>query len=94
MTACSNRRARVLVLLAGLLFVGGCNRLQGSGDIRVQGPGVAPQLGFACCDQGVEAAQSLFAQPGVLEQLKALHATVGIPTTDFSPQRAALVRRA
>ena len=93
MTACSNPRARVLILLAGSLLVGGCNRLQGSGDIRVQGPGVAPQLGFACCDQGVEAAQNLFAQPGVLEQLKALHATVEIPTTDFSPQRAALVQQ-
>ncbi|HEX4005870.1 MAG TPA: hypothetical protein VHX60_06825 [Acidobacteriaceae bacterium] len=80
----------VFVLIAGLLVAAGCNP---SGDVRVQGSGVVPALGFACCDQGIEQAQRLFAQPGVLEQLRALHATVAIPTADFSQQRAALVRQ-
>lgn len=75
------------------MLAGGCNREGSSGDIRVQGPGVQPQLGFACCDQGLDEAQTLFAQPGVVEQLKELHAMVAIPTSDFSPERAALVRQ-
>jgi hypothetical protein len=32
-----------------------------SARIRVQGPGVAPQLMFACCDHGVSQMPSLFA---------------------------------
>jgi hypothetical protein len=86
-------RARLFLLLAVLLLAAGCSRERTSGDIRVQGPGVAPQLGFACCDQGLDAAGKLFALPGVVRQLQTLHATVEIPMTDFSPQRAALVRQ-
>lgn len=61
--------------------------------IRVEGPGVAPQLGFACCDHDVQQAQSLFDTPGVLASLRNLHAILAMPILDFSPQRVALVQR-
>ena len=61
--------------------------------ITVQGPGVAPRLGFACCDHGIDAMQSLFADPEVIRSLVGLHAKVAIAITDFSPQRAELARR-
>src|SRR5215472_611645 len=63
-----------------------------SPGITVQGPGVAPHLGFACCDHGIEAMQSLFADSGVIRGLVELHAEVAVAVTDFSPQRAMLVR--
>jgi hypothetical protein len=62
------------------------------GDIQVHGPGVAPQLAFACCDQGVAQAQFLFANPEVIASLTALHAEVAVPILDLSPERAQLVR--
>jgi hypothetical protein len=37
-----------------------------SAGIRVQGPGVAPQLMFACCDHGVGQMQSLSANADVI----------------------------
>ena len=61
--------------------------------IRVQGPGVAPQLGFACCDHDIQEAQSLFDTPGLLVSLRNLRARLALPILDFSPQRAALVQR-
>ncbi len=61
--------------------------------IRVQGPGVAPQLMFACCDHGLGEMQSLFADPGVIANLKDLHAGLAVATPDFTPERAELVRR-
>jgi hypothetical protein len=60
--------------------------------VRVQGPGTPPQLGFACCDHGIEQMQSLFANKEVIEDLRDLHAEVAIPTLDFSSERAATVR--
>jgi len=60
--------------------------------VRVQGPGTPLQLGFACCEHGIEQMQSLFANKEVIEDLKDLHAEVAIPTLDFSPERAATVR--
>jgi hypothetical protein len=62
-------------------------------DVTVQGPAVAPQLMFACCDQGVGAMESLFADPHLIVELKELHAGLGVAITDLSPQRAQLVRR-
>jgi hypothetical protein len=88
----ANRVAIALILLSGLPSAGGFGGEAGSGSIHVKGPGIAPQLGFACCDHGVEAARNLFAQPGVLQQLLALHATVAMPVTTLSPQLVELVR--
>lgn len=82
-----------VLLLAAMLSGSGCSVRRNSGDIRVQGPGIQPELGFGCCDQGLDEARRLFAQQGVVQQLKALHAAVAIPASDFSPERAALVRQ-
>lgn len=64
-----------------------------SAGIRVQGPGVPPHLGFACCEHGIEQMQSLFDDQYVINDLRELHAEVAIPTLDFSAERAAVVRR-
>jgi hypothetical protein len=48
--------------------------------LRARGPGVPPNLEFACCEQDVEQMQGLFAQTGLLGLLKSLRATVAIPT--------------
>ena len=64
-----------------------------STGVTVQGPGVPPNLGFACCDQGIEKMQALFNNQDVIADLKDLHAEVAIPILDFSPQRAAAVHR-
>lgn len=64
-----------------------------SAGVRVQGPGVTPQLMFACCDQGAGQMQSLFADPRVIADLKDLHAGLAVAIPDFSPERAEFVRR-
>jgi hypothetical protein len=64
-----------------------------SSGIRVQGPGVAPQLMFACCDHGVDQTRSLFADPQVIADLKDLHAGLAVAIPDFTPERAELVHR-
>lgn len=61
--------------------------------ITVQGSGTAPQLGFACCDRGIEPMQSLFADPSVIRDLSDLHAEVAVAISDFSQQRAEVVHR-
>lgn len=61
--------------------------------IRITGPGTPPQLGFACCDQGIEQMQALVANAEVIADLKDLHAEVAVPTEDFSPARAAVVHQ-
>ena len=61
--------------------------------VNVQGPAVPPNLGFACCDQGIEEMQALFNNDDVIADLKDLHAEVAIPILDFSPERAAAVHR-
>jgi hypothetical protein len=94
----ANRWSTVFALLGILLLIGACRtaRVTGaresSNGIRILGPGSPPHLGFACCEYGVEQMQSLFAQPDLIETLKDLHAAVAIPTQDFSPQRAGVVR--
>lgn len=60
--------------------------------VRVQGPGVAPHLIFACCDQGVTRMVSLFSDPQVSSELKDLHAGIAIAISDFRPERRDLVR--
>lgn len=62
-------------------------------DISVQGPGHQPNLGFACCEQGIKQLQSLVANQAVLDSLKTLHAQVAVPIQDFAPERAVAIRR-
>jgi len=57
--------------------------------IRVQGPGSSPEIGFACCDQGIEEMHSLFADQTVIASLNELHAEVAVAILDFAPERAA-----
>jgi hypothetical protein len=64
-----------------------------SAGIHIQGPGVTPQLMFACCDHGVAQMQSLFVEADVVADLKNLHAGLAVAVSDFSPERAAIVRR-
>ncbi len=64
-----------------------------STGVTVQGTGVPPNLGFACCDQGIEEMQVLFNNQDVIADLKDLHAEVAIPILDFSPERAAAAHR-
>lgn len=67
--------------------------MQSPTGIRVQGPGFAPQMAFACCDQSVEQMQSLFADQSVIAFLNQLHAEVAIAILDFTPARTAVVHR-
>ena len=66
---------------------------QGPAGIRVQGPGSSPEIGFACCDKGVEEMQSLFVDRNLFVSLNELHAEVAVAILDFAPERSALVRR-
>lgn len=61
-------------------------------EIRIEGSGVRPQLGFACCDQGIAPMQALFADHDVVAALHDLHAQVAVALADFSPERAQVVR--
>ena len=63
-----------------------------STGVTVQGPGVRPNLGFACCDQGIAPMQALFADHDVVAALHELHAQVVVAIADFSPERAQVVR--
>ncbi|MGA7219755.1 MAG: hypothetical protein WBX38_15650, partial [Candidatus Sulfotelmatobacter sp.] len=61
--------------------------------IEVQGSGVRPQIFFACCDQGIAAMQSLFADPAIISDLKGLNAILAFAVPDLSPERAQTVRQ-
>lgn len=63
-----------------------------AGGIRIPGPGAQPQLGFACCDGSIAEAQEILSDQ-VIAALRSLHASVAIPTSNFSPERARLVQR-
>jgi hypothetical protein len=80
----------LLACLCGLLAVPLACASSPDG-ISVQGSGVQPQLGFACCDQGIAQMQELFAHPDVVADLKSLHAQVAVAIADFSPERAKIV---
>ena len=87
-------------LLRISLFVGICQFAAASApastpsaEILIQGPRVAPQLMFACCDHGMSQMQSLLTNANVIANLKSLHAGLGVAIVDFTPERAALVRR-
>ncbi|MGC1975876.1 MAG: hypothetical protein WA671_04085 [Candidatus Sulfotelmatobacter sp.] len=87
-------------LLRISLFVGVCQFVAASAlastpsaGTLVQGPGVAPQLMFACCDHGMSQMQSPLTNANVIANLKSLHAGLGVAIVDFTPERAELVRR-
>jgi hypothetical protein len=82
----------ILLLSAVPVLASSENADHGAG-IRVQGPGVQPQLFFACCDQGLSALQSLFADSSLLSALNDLHAGLSVAVPDFSPERAKVVRQ-
>jgi hypothetical protein len=81
----------LLACLCGLLAPP-LARASSPDGISVEGSGVQPQLGFACCDQGIARMQALFAHPDVVADLKSLHAQVAVAIADFSPERAKVVR--
>lgn len=89
---CSFLRRVALCASLGLLAMFPCAALGDSEPVRVEGPGIAPQIEFACCDHGIESMQGLFAHPRVMDDLKALHASVAVAITDFSPERARAVQ--
>lgn len=60
-------------------------------EVRVAGPGKAPQLVFACqLEDGP--LQKMFADPAVIGDLRDLNAGVSLATITLSAQRAAVVR--
>lgn len=81
--------AAVLVWAAGAGFAA---RAAAEAGVLVPGPGQEPQLFFACCDQGIAAAQKLLGDPRVIAELQELHAGVAVTLPDYSAERAALVR--
>jgi hypothetical protein len=83
----------LLLFMVALHVTGLAVAADDSQGIRIQGSGVPPHLGFACCDHGIEEAQTLFANPAVISALQNLHAEVAVAILDFSPQRADIVRR-
>jgi hypothetical protein len=94
-----SERRPVSSLLGTSLFVGICHFVAAfalasapSAGIRVQGPGVAPQLIFACCDDGSSQMQSLLTNSNLIANLKSLHAGLAIGIVDFTPERAEFVR--
>jgi hypothetical protein len=82
--------AAIFPVSGGAAVVSGADDTAG---IRVPGPGVAPHLFFACCDHGIPQLQSLFADPTVISDLQALHASLAVAVPDLSPQRAQIVHR-
>jgi hypothetical protein len=61
--------------------------------VEVQGPGVRPQIFFACCDQGMSDMESWLGNPEVIAQLQRLHAGLAVEISDFSMERARAVKR-
>src|SRR5580658_4566982 len=95
----AHSRCFILGVLRAGLFLSICYRVSvltlvamPSTGVTVQGPGVRPNLGFACCDQGIAPMQALFADHEVVATLHELHAQVGVAIADFSPERAQVVR--
>jgi hypothetical protein len=60
--------------------------------IRVSGPGTPPTIVFAC-DGPLSDLESLFSQPDVISDLKAIDAGIALALPDLSADRAQLVRQ-
>jgi hypothetical protein len=95
----AHSRCFILGVLRAALFLGICYCFSAlnlvampSTGVSVQGPGVRPNLALACCDQGIAPMQALFADHEVVAALHELHAQVAVAITDFSPERAQVVR--
>jgi hypothetical protein len=95
----AHSRCFILGVLRAGLFLSICYRVSAltlvampSTGVTVQGPGVRPNLFFACCDQGIAPMQALFADHEVVATLHELHAQVVVAIADFSPERAQVVR--
>lgn len=84
--------ACLYILLVDILLVTPAAASGASAEISIQGSGVQPQLGFACCDQGIDQMRELFADPATVAALRDLHAQVAVAIADFSPERAQVVR--
>jgi hypothetical protein len=81
------------VALAVLAVACAAGAQSSRGGVRIVGPGHPPQLFFACCNQGIRAAESITKDPAVLASLKILHAGIALAVLDLSPERAAIVQR-
>ena len=79
--------SRVLLLLLSMVAR---NALAAADAGNVQVEGRRPQLVFAC-DSDDARLQSLFADPGLIPELKALRAEVALSLAELSPERAQLV---
>ncbi|MGA7314243.1 MAG: hypothetical protein WBX22_09745, partial [Silvibacterium sp.] len=64
-----------------------------AGSMQVHGPGVRPQLFFACCDQGMNDMESWVSNPEVISLLQPLHAGLAVEISDFSVERAQAMRK-
>ena len=65
----------------------------GAGPVEVKGPGVRPQIFFACCDQGMSDMESWVRDSEVIAQLQQLHAGLAVEISDFSAERAQAVKK-
>jgi hypothetical protein len=80
---------RVLLLL---LSLSARNALAAADAGNVEVRGQRPQLAFAC-DSDTAKLQSLFADPALIPELKALRAEIALALADLSPERAQVVRK-
>jgi hypothetical protein len=87
------RRNGFLLLVLAASAVASPRAAGSQGDVRVPGPGARPLLFFACCNDGLDTMNRLFADSDVISSLRNLHAGVVVAIDDLSPQRAEMVRR-
>jgi hypothetical protein len=85
------RRLGALALAA--LAAAGAPAQPAAKVMRIAGPGHEPQLFFACCNQGIRAAESITEDPAVLASLRKLHAGIALAVPDLNPERAGIVQR-
>jgi hypothetical protein len=86
----------IVVIAALVVSAGNIERVLAAGEaapVEVKGPGVRPQIFFACCDQGMSNMQSWVGNPEVISQLQQLHAGLAVEISDFSPERAQVVKK-
>lgn len=88
--------ASFIALLVVLLLTGVESVAAAGGKaqaVEVKGPGVRPQIFFACCDQGIADMESWVSDPEVISQLQQLHAGLAVEISDFSVERAQAVKK-
>ena len=88
--------ASFIALLVVLLLTGVESVAAAGGKaqaVEVKGPGVRPQIFFACCDQGMADMESWVSDPEVISQLQQLHAGLAVEISDFSVERAQAVKK-